>query len=185
MITRVAGIDPSCTATGVVVLQEPEEDGKPVMVCTQRVLRFPRVTGIERAVEQAKALDQILAELGADLAVFEGYAFTSGRTRLVSMAEVGTCLRVSCWRREVPWLVAAPLQLKKWVLGTGDTRKKLTKEKVAAGVRRLWGFEHADDNVVDAYALARLALAIKGADPRKLTLPQLEVMAKVRGPVKS
>jgi len=44
-----------------------------------------------------------------------------------------------------------PMQLKRFV---GAVRKKL----IIREVYRLWGFDHDDDNVVDAYALARYAI---------------------------
>ena len=181
-LTRVMGIDASCVATGVVVLQPHTTEGRMPVVCTQRVLAFKQCTGIERAVAQAQALDQILEDLRPTLAVIEGYLFTSAKTRLVSLAEVGTCLRVALWRREVPWKIAHPSQVKKFVLRLGSSRKKgeLSKEKMGEAVAVLWGYAHADDNAVDAYVLAQIGLALSDAAPLRLSKPQREVLEAIR-----
>lgn len=181
-LTRVMGIDASCVATGVVVLMPHTTEGRMPVVCTQRVLAFKQCTGIERAVEQAKALDQILEDLRPTLAVIEGYLFTSAKTRLVSLAEVGTCLRVALWRREVPWIIAHPSQVKKFVLKRGSSRRKgeLSKAQVAEAVGALWGYAYEDDNVVDAYVLAQIGLALSNTAPLRLSKPQREVLEAIR-----
>lgn len=163
-------------------MQPHDNPGRMPVVCTQRVLAFKQYRGIERAVAQAKALDQILEELWPTLAVIEGYLYTSAKTRLVDLAEVGTCLRVALWRREIPWTTAHPAQVKKFVLRRGSSRRKgeLSKKQVGEAVAALWGFAHEDDNVVDAYVLAQIGLALSDAAPLRLSKPQREVLEAIR-----
>jgi hypothetical protein len=47
------------------------------------------------------------------------------------------------------------------------------------GVSKRWGFEHDVEDVVEAYGLARVGLALLGVD-QDLTAPQREVVDKLR-----
>ncbi len=57
-------------------------------------------------------------------------------------------------KKEVPFKVVAPGTLKKFVTGDGRAKKDLMLLKVY----KKWGVEFDDDNLADAYSLARFAL---------------------------
>jgi crossover junction endodeoxyribonuclease RuvC len=57
------------------------------------------------------------------------------------------------YRRGVRWTDVPPPVLKKWITGKGNADKK----KMAQAVCEKWQFVSKSDDVVDAYALARLA----------------------------
>lgn len=83
----------------------------------------------------------------------EGYA--PGRKFGREMAgELGGQVKVHLWESEgmLP-LIVTPTQLKKYVTGSGGAGKNL----MILGVYKRWGVEFDNDNLADAYALARVA----------------------------
>jgi Holliday junction resolvasome RuvABC endonuclease subunit len=63
-------------------------------------------------------------------------------------------IRIMLKKREINYSIIAPGTLKKFVTGDGRAKKDLMLLKVF----KKWGVEFADDNLADAYSLARLAL---------------------------
>jgi crossover junction endodeoxyribonuclease RuvC len=91
----------------------------------------------------------------------EGYARNAKMGR-EEAGELGAITKLQLLQQlhKIPCLVA-PLQLKKFV--TGKTTAK--KDDMKLHVYKRWGFETSDDNVADAYGLARLAQALcEGGD---------------------
>jgi hypothetical protein len=103
---------------------------------------------------------------GAPLHVtMENYSFGSpyGReklgecgatTKLALVRSLGQCNEVA-----YPTLVT-PYQLQKFCLGPKEKGVKRTKSLVLKGVYRKWGVDLTDDNLADAYTLARVAGAL-------------------------
>ncbi len=157
MKLRVAGLDPSERSTGLVVLQFQLK--RPPAVWLKRAIQITHATGLERAAIQAAELGEVLDEARPDLLMIEDYAFVHRKT-IQGAIETGTCFRLKCRQLEVPFITVPPLQLKKFVRGKGSG----DKADMAAAVLTKWGFRDDCDDIVDAYALALMGLALKGVD---------------------
>lgn len=168
---KVMGVDASPSSTGVVVLQPQEGGLKQDMRWCERAIQITDKRGIERGVAQVEKLDEVLVSLQPELVVFEAYAFVFRKT-IQQTIEVGTCLRIAVMRREVPYLEVPPLQLKKFVTGTGKGKKDVMR----LYVYKRWGYEHDCDDIVDAFALAQVGLAYLGEKPETWDARQLEVV---------
>ena len=167
LLVRALGIDPS-TKTGVVVL-----DGQNVAYAG--LLELNTVDGFQRSLLLKAALKRTIEEFKPDVAAIEGYAF-GNKFSLATMVEIGTLFRERLYEDGVPWTVIAPTQLKKFVLGKGPG----SKSEVRLGAYKLWGFEHASDDVVDAYVLAKMATLYQS--PGSCTQIQREVLGAIKKP---
>lgn len=147
---KCLGLDPSATSTGLVLLE-----GDEVLVNSR--LRLPKLKGMERAAEQARQLIRTLQEHGwPDVAAVETPFVGRNPKVHAQLVEVGTLLRFPLWSEGVPTCLVKPSQLKEF-LGASSKGKVSVGEKV----RDIYGFEHKSDDIVDAYALARIAQASK------------------------
>lgn len=111
--------------------------------------------------------------------VMEGYSMAARAGRLADLGELGGVLKVALWdagyREEDGTLVVVPpAQLKKFATGRGNA----DKAAVVSAVVRRWRVDVNTDDEADAYALARLGLALLGGGGA-LTAYQEDVVRKV------
>jgi len=143
---RFVGIDPS-TKTGFVALDE-----------TGQVLKAKELTGVG-AVDPKRMItliDEIIEHIQKDdFIVIEGFGFASQQA--IQLGGIGWGIRMALARRGFTYTEATPTQLKKFASGKGNTKK----DELAVHIYKNFGFEHASDNVRDAYVLAEIALALK------------------------
>lgn len=159
----VIGIDPS-TSTGVIVLQGTK-------VLAQATIHFPDLKGIARVRKIGMALQQLLWPFLVDgdrpTVFMEGYAYGNSFS-LATLVEVGTAIRLQLEHLGLEWFTVSPTMLKKWTTGTS---KKVDKKVMARFAKSRWGFEPTRekgkkaDDVVDAYALARMGQAFMAGEP--------------------
>jgi Holliday junction resolvasome RuvABC endonuclease subunit len=84
----------------------------------------------------------------------EGPSYASNGAFVLQMGALHFMIRIMLKKREINYSIIAPGTLKKFVTGDGRAKKDLMLLKVF----KKWGVEFADDNLADAYSLARLAL---------------------------
>lgn len=180
MVKKAMGIDPSATSTGVCVVSSKESDPdlKGDLVWVEAPIQIKEYRGMERAIRQVNKLDEMLVSLKPDVVVFEGYAY-GNKHSLVTLVEVGTCLRLAVRRRNIPYLVISPMQLKKFCGASKLKGKGSAKAKVARGVKKFWGYEHDCDDVVDAFVLAQMGLLALGQKPDDWETWQLAMRAAI------
>lgn len=154
-MTVVAGIDPSYSCTAVVVLR----DGS---FADSLRLKLPEEEPPARLVFVRDKVRSFLSGFQPELVAIEGYAHGAkfGREQA---GELGGILRVTLWEELWPYVVVAPPTLKKWVTGKGVAEKSL----ILREVYKKWGFDAEDDNLADAFALAKLAGAMKAPERTK------------------
>lgn len=98
------------------------------------------------------------------------------------IGEVAGAAKLWMHQLEIPWREVAATTLKKFVTGVGAGKK----EQMWLGAYKRWGIDAPDldrnDNTLDAYCLARAALAIQWAedDPSSMTKADREALAKIR-----
>lgn len=170
----VVGIDASLTGTGLVALAQSGE------MIDNQVVKPKNVRGVERLIYVENQVAGFLRTYHPTLICLEGYAFAANSQAAYQIGELGGVIR-----RRIRILketddlynlqIVAPAQLKKFVTGKGNTQKNV----VLLSIYRRWNIEFGDDNLGDAYCLARIALALRGMD-NKLNKPQAEVIEALR-----
>lgn len=174
----VIGFDVS-TLTGVAVLSPSilyADEIKSLKVANG----VPLIARMERLRVFHKEVTSLLMQYQPTVVAVEGYGYANPYT-LATLVEFGTVLRAAVFKTGAVMVEVAPAQLKKFVLGKGAGKK----DEVRLGVYKKWGFEHKSDNVVDAYALGRVALCIAGVAPPTDKLEKEVLAAIPRGKQKS
>lgn len=180
----IVGIDPSLTATGIIVLR----DGKVELAETTK--NRPDLGTIERVKLIRERIIDITENLSdgkqwqaPDLIVIEGFSYGSKGRSVFDIAYLGWRIREDLERLKeqdnIPWLEVPPSQLKKFATGQGNTNKEIILQQVY----KRWGYETHDNNIADAYVLAQIGRAYlqDSYKPDDLNLFQLEVIANLKG----
>ena len=151
-MTRVLGLDLSCTSTGVAL-----PTGRTLALRPQASLSVAA-----RLHWIAGAIARIARIYEPDVAVLEGYSLHSpGVLSTIRLAEVGGAVRLMLHERSVPYMEITPAQLKRYATGNGAAPKD---RMVAAAFAA--GGEPGNHDQADAWLLR--ALAIHGLDGEDL-----------------
>lgn len=168
MTRPIVGLDVS-THTGIVVM---DHSGK--VLLTQE-WNFPSsgMTRVWKFYDKATAL---IADYYPELVVLEGYGYAGPSPHtLVTLVEIGTAIRmVLDQTTDLKVVEVAPTALKKFVTGSGQAKK----DSMMLEIYKRWGFETKNNNVADAYGLARVGHGI--LHPEGLTKFQIEVISKLK-----
>ena len=170
------GLDLSLTGTGVSILKDgkitlrklikskPIPDGKPV----------DEIKRIEKIVEE---IEFCLSEELPTIAVIEGLAFmVRNATALVQLSALNYMTRALLLSYDVPFLIVAPTSLKKFITGSGASKKDV----MLIETYKRYGVSIMNDNECDAYGLAQVGLAMKGGNSKNLTKLQEEVLSLLK-----
>lgn len=136
------GLDIS-THVGMALVGEGEDRGKVIHLKDQR--------GFLRLQLLADEVERTLSIWKPELVAIEGYAYCVNVKAFITLVEVGTVLRAVLYHTKVKWVEVAPKTLKKWTTGKGNADKKLMAESA-----KKWNFSSWSDDIVDAYALAKM-----------------------------
>lgn len=180
----IIGIDPSLTATGIVVLR----DGK--VELAEKTKNRPELGTIERVRLIRERIIDITENLideeewqAPDLIVIEGFSYGSKGRSVFEIAYLGWRIREELERLRVddgiPWLEVPPTQVKQFATGQGKGNKSV----IIKEVYKRWGFDTDSDDLADAYVLAKIGEAYlqDSYKPDDLNLFQLEVIASLKG----
>jgi crossover junction endodeoxyribonuclease RuvC len=173
------GLDLSLTATGVVCLI----DGKlsdSIIFTSKKTDKLP-VNELKRIDSLAKNIVSYVKDRATNencIIAIEGLAlYARNTTALVQLAGLnyfvrkGIMFEVLC-----PFVIVTPTSLKKYVTGKGNAKKN----SMFLEVYKRWGESFDDDNLADAYGLAKIATALISEIPEDLTKPQLEVIDLIK-----
>lgn len=159
-MSHYVGLDVSLTGTGCVTLSHDGEhradtvgDSNPAMRVEQRIARYDRI--IEQIINCLPPTTEI-----ACLCI-EGYSMASKGRGILDRAELGGILRhtlIDDWG--LTPVEVAPNTLKLFATGKGNA----SKVEVAVAVSRRYDVVLANDNEYEAYALARMAACLAGAE---------------------
>lgn len=170
------GIDPSLTATGVVVIV----DGRVVeekLIKSVKMGDAPR-DELVRLRHIVDGIVEVLSRHQPDIVLMEGLAFMArNTTALVQLAGLNYFIRHELGKMR--WHIVPPSTLKKFLTSKGNSDKNV----VMMSILRDYGLEFPNDNLADAFGLAALGAAVLDAPIRKGTLPQQEVAELVKAQV--
>lgn len=142
------GIDPSYNGFGLIIL---DKDGNIV----KEILHKAKGTEIEERLIDLEELTKFVPQImGLQKIYIEGPSYASAGQSVLQMGALHFMLRVNFFKNKAKYKIVAPGTIKKFVTGDGRAKKDLMLLKVY----KKWGVEFADDNLADAYSLARMAL---------------------------
>lgn len=161
---RFVGIDPA-TETGVVAL---DEDGNPVLEISIIGKGEKEPGGI--SLKQRMSLENQLFQLLQPDDVVLKEAIANGNKMLITTAKIHGGLELMVIRKGLGLEEVAPTAVKKYVQVTGfkqvdgkSVRLQGDKDKkaaMAAGALKHFGYEHPNNNVVDAFIIAKICEAV-------------------------
>lgn len=143
------GLDPSLTGFGVAAVGEGVDE---------TWLIRPESRGVDRLLEVGFVLADIFSGLGvkniSDVAIEDTVRLSYAASALGELAGIvkTTCHTALVGRAKYP-LKVPPTVLKRYATGKGNAKKI----EVVLSVYKKWGKEFRDDNLADAYVLARMA----------------------------
>lgn len=143
------GIDHSLTGTGVVVI---DQDGcileQKLIKTTNDEIDEVRMT---RIIDEISFVPKIVR---LKRVYIEGPSYMSTGQAVLQMGALHYLIRIFLYRKKVKYKIIAPGTLKKFITGSGAAKK----EQMLLNIYKKWGVEFKDNNIADAYSLARLAL---------------------------
>lgn len=144
------GLDPSFTGTGLVVLNKDAD-----IVDKQLIKTSSNQCMEERLINIVKDLDKFIdSDNNSNLIYIEGPSYSSNGAFTLQMGALHYYIRIFLYKNSLEYVIIPPTKLKKFVTGKGNCKKELILLKIY----KKWGVEFDDNNIADAYGLARMAL---------------------------
>lgn len=155
-----AGIDPSITNTGLVIL-----DGFGNLACAHDCgagISKKSASDVQRYLEQARHVADVLANYNIVKIAYEDYSYNSTH-RAYSLAEFGGVLKAGIFQRfGLHPVFVAPKRLKKFAAGNGAATKDMMRREALSECGKFSGDTSYD--ICDAYFLAKYALYLSDTD---------------------
>jgi crossover junction endodeoxyribonuclease RuvC len=159
----VIGLDLSLTGTGVVVVSNfdnPTILDQILIESTPKEENTPRLIGISTKVMK------VIIKHKPNLVVMEGPAFgVQKSSSIFTLGELAGLVKANMHTMSQPFIIVTPSALKKWITGKGNAKKDLMLLKVY----KRFGVEFSDDNLCDAYSLARYGFQFVNPSLKKRT----------------
>ena len=178
-MSLVAGIDPSLTSTGIVILENGKKiseelvkskpSGNSYLAETKRLIDIlTRITA--QGTELARRLKDI------ELVVLEGLAFGIQKTTaIMQLAAIHYGIRMSLEMEGKKVIIVAPQTLKKFVTSKGNSKK----DEMMLETFKRWGVSFSNNDLCDAFGLGKIGEAL--IDPKILVgKPQKDVLELLR-----
>ena len=170
-MATIMGLDLSLTATGIVVLKEGTVITKR-LVKTKPQGNLP-LDEIERLLGIKEEIRKEIKTYEPELILIENLAFMArNTTALVQLAGLNYMVREMLAISRTPFVMVAPSTLKKFATGKGNGPKDI----VILETYKNFNVSFVDNNLCDAYVLSMIGCALKNECPKKLTVPQKEVL---------
>lgn len=164
----ILGIDPSLTSTGYVVLNNGNIKEQKIITSKPPKIKN-HLTELERIY---KIRDELPTE-NIELVVMEGLAFLARNTSaLIQLAGLNYIIRDYYYIINIPFIIVAPTSLKKFIALKGNSPKEL----MLLEIYKRYGISFDNDNLGDAFGLAKIGEAYLGLNKEKLIKPQEEVI---------
>jgi len=166
------GIDASLDGTGLSIIANDYK-----IVDTAK-LSTPSY-GVERLYHLELKFNEFIESYSLNLACIEGGAYKESG-RIYQLGQWSGIIILTLYKKGIPFVEVAPLQLKKYVSGYG---KNIGKPAVMLDVYKNFGEEIRDSDIADAYVLSRIAhdTYFEAANlPLETKKYQQEVLAKIK-----
>jgi len=143
------GVDPSFNGFAIIVLDKDSN------IIEQKLFSSKsKKDADERIMELEKEFKFIPQIAGLHSIYIEGPSFGSTGAFVLQMGALHYYLRIFLLKKDADFKIVTPGMLKKFVTGKGTAKKELMLKNVF----KKWGADFDDNNLADAYSLARYAL---------------------------
>ena len=163
-VKRFCGIDPALVNIGFCGLEDS--------ILEPELIHCPLFGAARLAFIYSEINTRVLRRKPALVAI-EGYSLDS-ISRQHAFGEGGGVIKLALCLAGIPFIIVAPKQLKRFVTGSGDARKK----RMIRAVNKKYGLEIENDNLADAIGLAKVAELYAGATVSQIRA-ELEIVAKL------
>ena len=149
------GLDLSLTGTGAVII---DDDYKII----HQAVWSNNYRSIDRLEFIYAEIDELIAEYhhkdNIDYAVLESPAFGVGNQgRLFDLGDAAGIVKLELAKNGIEFSLVSPQGLKKYISGKQTRGNKSTKDLVILDIYKKYGVEFRENNIADAYVLARIA----------------------------
>jgi crossover junction endodeoxyribonuclease RuvC len=172
---KILGLDLSLTGTGCILL----DDGKVKVrqLIKSKPLGNRPIDELERLLLIKRKIGGIVLDEKPDLVIIEGMAFMAhNTTALTQLAGLNYMIREFLYEHDIKFLLIAPTTLKKFATGRGNCQKDL----ILLEVYKRYEEEFSDDNLCDAFCLAKVGERTMVDDNNKLPKFQQEVIKIIK-----
>lgn len=145
------GLDPSYNEFGLIVL-----DQKANIIEQKLIKSDTKLEADKRIIQLEKEFKFIPTICGLRSIYIEGPSYSSSGQYILQMGALHYYLRIFLLKSKKEFKIIAPGTLKKFVAGEGKGNCK--KELILLKTYKKWGIEFDNNNLADAYGLARMAL---------------------------
>ena len=143
------GMDPSYNGFAIILLD------KDANILEQKLFKSDTILEAEDRIIQLEKEFKFVANVTHLYSVYiEGPSYSSKGSFVLQMGALHYYLRIFFRKKNINYKIITPGTLKKFICGKGNAKKDLMLMKVY----KKFGIEFEDDNLCDAYSLARLAL---------------------------
>jgi crossover junction endodeoxyribonuclease RuvC len=168
------GLDLSLCGTGVVIIDSDGNYTEKLIKSNPPKIKNP-TTEVRRLMKIRDEIKSAIMTERIEIATIEGISYMSKNSTSTSqLSGLNYMVREMLMKIGIPFVIVAPTSLKKFATGKGNCGKDV----MMLEIYKRWGVSILNDNVADAYALARAAEAVN--KELKLTGPQKEVINLLR-----
>jgi len=170
----ILGLDLSLVGTGCIVL---DKDG---IVLSQLITSKPSgkdiLKELKRLLGITKDIEKIIQKYKIKMVCIEGISYMSRNTgALTQLSGLNYFVRQLLYNNGIEFKIIPPTVLKKYITGKGNSAKEL----MLLETYKRFGVSFSDNNLCDAYGLAKIAYSCV-YDDKKLTAFQIEIIKKIK-----
>jgi len=145
------GMDPSYNGFSIMVIDKNGE------IIEQKLLSSDtKKEAEERIIELERGFKFVPNIHSLHSVYIEGPSYSSNGAFQLQMGALHYYMRIFLFKKDIKYTIIAPTSLKKFVAGEGKGQAK--KELMLLKTYKKWGIEFDNNNLCDAYGLARMAL---------------------------
>jgi crossover junction endodeoxyribonuclease RuvC len=134
--------------------------------------------GVERLMDIAEQIQNIVMVVDAPIAIIEGYSFASRNSHAHAIGELGGVVRVMLYRNGIKWIDIPPTTRAKFATGRGNASKTEVMSAVSAKTGVVFAGKGADD-MCDAWVLEEIGLTRYGQPRASWPESHLRALDKV------
>lgn len=165
----IAGIDPSLQKTGLIIINSQGQ------VIEEELIKT-KLKGIERLKYIKDQLLALLKKHKVSIVAIEGYSFGSRGRATFSLGELGGVIRLALLEGGYNYFDVSPSSLKSFIAENGSADKVMMRQ----AVRAKYKLDISEDNICDAYSLARMCLSLGDSMPKFCSKGGSDLLKKLR-----
>ncbi len=166
---RILGVDPGKTNCAICTIQ----DDPTYIFNTWKIAVFKDDNKFEQLIHLETQIDDIFTSFKPTVLFHEGISFAE-KFGVAESGKIEHIIQRTAFTHGVPFTVLAPMTVRRFLKITGKSKGKTD---IALAVYKTFGFEHEDQNCIDAFAIAKCGEAILKQE-FELTAPKKKSVKK-------